>query len=221
MADDKTGRKRRSKGEQTRVVILEGALRVIAGEGLRGVTHRAVAAAAGVQLSLTTYYFRDINALVEEAFELFCVRSRPANEQIWAAIFAYLDGFSAGDLRRKPVREEIARELGARATEIIVGGVTGNPVGLRVEQVFFSSVLQSPSLRELAADHRQSLLTPLVQICRRFNRRDPELDGELLLDTITRLEYEALLLEPADIDTDHICRLLRRQIGWALGLQRA
>ena len=221
MADSKTGRKRRSKGEQTRLGILEGALRVIASDGLRGVTHRSVAAEAGVQLSLTTYYFRDINALIEEAFELFCDRSRPTNEQIWEGIFAYLDRFSAGDLRRASVREEITEALSTRATEILVEGVTGNPAGLRVEQVFFSSVLQSPSLRELAASHRKSLLVPLVEICRRFNRQDPELDGELLLDTITRLEYEALLLEPADIDRDHIRKLLRRQIGWALGLKRA
>ena len=221
MADSKTGRKRRSKGEQTRESILKGALSVIASDGLRGVTHRAVAAAAGVQLSLTTYYFRDINSLIEEAFELFCARSRPTNEQIWEDIFAYLDGFSASDLRRVSVREEIAEELSARATDILLGGVTGNPAGLRVEQVLFSSVLQSPSLRRLAASHRQSLLEPLVEICGRFNRKDPELDGELLLDTVTRLEYEALLLEPGDIDRNHIRKLLRRQIGWALALKRA
>ncbi len=221
MTEAARGRKRRSKGEQTRLVILEGALQIIAAEGLRGVTHRAVAAAAGVQLSLTTYYFRDINALIEEAFELFCERSRPTNEQIWADIFGYLDRFSAAELRKTAVRERLADDLSAQATDVLVGGVLDNPVGLRVEQVFFSSVLQSPSLRELANGHRQSLLNPLVAICRRFNRKDPELDAELLLDTMTRLEYEALLLDPADIDRVHIRALLRRQIGWALGLKRA
>jgi DNA-binding transcriptional regulator YbjK len=221
MSQAKTGRKRRSKGEQTRLGILEGALSIIASEGLRGVTHRAVAAAADVQLSLTTYYFKDINALIEEAFELFCERSRPTNEQIWTDIFSYLERFTAGDLRKTAVRERLADDLSERATDILVGGVRESPEGLRVEQVFFTSVLQSPSLTEMAREHRQSLLDPLVEICRRFNRQDPELDAELLLDTITRLEYEALLLDPADIDTVHIRKLLRRQIGWALGLKRA
>ena len=214
-------RKRRSKGEQTREVILDGALRVIARDGLRGVTHRAVAAEAGVQLSLTTYYFKDIGALILEAFELFCVRSRPTNEQIWGEIFAYLDGFSGTELRKTPVREAIAQHLSQRATDILLGGVLENPEGLAVEQVFFTSVLQSPSLRELAAAHRASLITPLVEICRRFNKQDPELDAQLLLDTMTRLEYEALSVEPEDIDRDHIHKLLRRQIGWALGLKSA
>lgn len=221
MTGTQAGRKRRSKGEQTRLGILEGALGVIAREGLRGVTHRAVAAQAGVQLSLTTYYFRDIDSLIEEAFALFCERSRPTNELIWAEIFAYLERFTAAELRTTAVREKVAAGLSKRATDIIVQGILDNPDGLRVEQVLFSSALQSTSLRQLASDHRQSLLTPLVAICRRFNRQDPELDAELLLDTMTRLEYEALLIEPGKIDRTHIRRLLRRQIGWALGVRRA
>lgn len=221
MANTQTTRKRRSKGEQTRLGILEGALGVIAREGLRGVTHRSVAAAAGVQLSLTTYYFKDIDALVEEAFALFCERSRPTNEQIWQDIFAYLERFSATELRKSAVREKVAAGLGSKATDIIVQGILDNPDGLRVEQALFSSALQSAALRQLASRHRQSLLTPLVDICRRFNRQDPEVDAELLLDTMTRLEYEALLMEPDAIDRAHVRRLLRRQIGWALGVRHA
>jgi DNA-binding transcriptional regulator YbjK len=221
MIQAKNNRKRRSKGERTRLGILEGALRVIADEGLRGVTHRAVAAQAGVQLSLTTYYFKDIHTLIEEAFELFCQRSRPTNERIWSGLFAYLDRFPTGELRKTAVREKIAEHLSQAATDILVEGVLHNPDGLKVEQALFSSVLQSPSLREIAAKHRLSLLAPLVEICRRFNRHDPELDAELLLDTMTRLEYEALLREPDDIDREHIHRLLRRLSGWALGLRRA
>lgn len=213
------GRKRRSKGEQTRELILDGALRVIAREGLRGITHRAVAAEAGVQLSLTTYYFKDIGSLIQETFELFCARSRPTNEQIWGEIFTYLDSFSSTELRKTAVREAIATHLSQRATEILLAGIIDNPVGLAVEQIFFTTVLQSPSLRELASVHRQTLLAPLVEICRRFNKRDPELDAQLLLDTMTRLEYEALAVGLDTVDKDRMRRLLRRQIGWALGLK--
>jgi DNA-binding transcriptional regulator YbjK len=214
-------RRRRSKGEQTREVILEGALRVIAREGLRGVTHRAVAAEANVQLSLTTYYFKDIAALIEQAFELFCDRSQLNNEEVWSSVFNYLEAFGAADLRKTATRERICDELAGMAAGILVENVLRRPDGLAVEQVFFSSVLQASSLRERAQSYRQSLLTPLIQICRRFNRVDPELDAELLLDTMTRLEYESLLVAPGAVDRNRIERLLRRQIGWALGLKRA
>lgn len=214
-------RKRRVKGEQTRRAILEGALRVIAREGLRGVTHRAVAAEAAVQLSLTTYYFNDINALIGQAFELFCKRARPANEQMFQELAALLDHYSARDLRRTSVRQEIARAFARRACEELMENVKYRPEGLAIEQVFFSTVLQEPALSALAASYRRSMLAPLTGICRRFNRVDPEVDAELLLDTMTRLEYQALLVEPDIIDRDHIETLLRRQLGWALGLRRA
>ncbi len=220
-AAEKKDRKRRSKGEQTREVILDGALRVLARDGLRGVTHRAVAAEAGVQLSLTTYYFKDIDALIEQAFELFCERARPTNEQIWATLFDYLDRYTAAEMRKTSVREQICLDLAHMATDIILQGVTETPEGLAVEQVFLSSVPQAANLREMAAQHRQSLLNPLVRLCSLVNKRDPEIDAALLLDTMTRLEYEAILLAPEDIDREHIARLLRRQIGWALGLKRA
>jgi DNA-binding transcriptional regulator YbjK len=220
-ADDQTPRKRRSKGEQTRQHILEGALAVIARDGLRGVTHRAVAAAAGVQLSLTTYYFRTIDTLIEQAFELFCERSRPVNEKIWQELNNYLDDYSQADLRRKAVRESICADLSLRATEILVDGASNHPQGLAVEQVLSTAAQQTPGLRDLAASHRRSLLNPLVELLRRFNQVDPEIDAELLLDTLTRLEYEALLVDRRHIDRGHIERLLRRQIGWALGLKRA
>ncbi|MEE4191591.1 MAG: TetR family transcriptional regulator [Halieaceae bacterium] len=218
---EKKDRKRRSKGEQTREMILDGALRVLARDGLRGVTHRAVAAEAGVQLSLTTYYFKDIDALIEQAFELFCERARPTNENIWTTLFDYMDRYSPAELRKNAVRERICADLADMATDIILQGVAEKPEGLAVEQVFLSSVPQAENLREMATQHRQSLLNPLVRLCSLVNKRDPEIDAALLLDTMTRLEYEALLLAPEEIDRDYIARLLRRQIGWALGLKRA
>ncbi len=214
-------RKRRSKGEKTREAILEGALRVIGREGLRSVTHRAVAAEAGVQLSLTTYYFKDIDALMAEAFELFCSRAQANNEKIWQDLFDYLDQYKPAELRKNTVREKICRDLAERATNTLLRGVADNPEGLAVEQVFFTNIRQASSLRSLAAEHRQSLLNPLIELCRRFNRQDPEVDAALLLDTLTRLEYEALMMDPDAIDRDRMERLLRRQIGWALGLKRA
>jgi DNA-binding transcriptional regulator YbjK len=47
-----------------RAEILDGALVVLAGHGMRGLTHRAVDAAAGVPAGSTSYYFRSRAALV-------------------------------------------------------------------------------------------------------------------------------------------------------------
>lgn len=212
---------RRAKGKKTRRKILEATLEVIAGEGIRGVTHRAVAAEAGVQLSLTTYYFKDIEELIKEAFQLFCERMRPDLASMWADIFAYLDRIPAAELRRKATREQVCERLTRMAGDYLVTQILHKPTGLAVEQIFFSEARLSPDLRRMGAEHRAQLLQPLVQLCRYFNRRDPEIDAELLLDTITALEYQGAGRPREELDRQRVNDLLRRQLGWIMGLKRA
>ncbi|MDZ7782168.1 MAG: TetR family transcriptional regulator [Halioglobus sp.] len=213
-------RVRRAKGEQTRLKILQAVLEVIAREGMRGVTHRAVAAEAGVQLSLTTYYFRDIEEVIYEAFCYFSRQSRPDLDVLWGEVFAYLDGFSAAQLRRAAVRETICEELAQRAADYMTAQIVDKPVGLAVEQILFTHTRLSDRLRRIGEVHRRHLLEPLETLCSRFNSDDPQIDAELLLNTITMLEYQALSIPRDRIDRQHLLRLLRRHIGWVLGLKR-
>lgn len=52
-----------------RAAILDAALRVLADSGMRGLTHRAVDAAADLSPGSTSYYFRSRSALVEGCLE--------------------------------------------------------------------------------------------------------------------------------------------------------
>ena len=219
--DSGTTRKRRSKGEQTRVRILEAAQEAIAELGLRGVTHREVARRADVQLSLTTYYFRDIEELIREAFVLFSTRSRPNYETVWSEVFDYLESFTRSGLRRNAVKVQVCEGLAQRATDYLVSRVMENPVGLSVEQTLFTAARQEPALRRLADEHRANLLKPLIELCGHFNRIDPETDAELLLDVMTTIEYATLTTAAEELDTERLLTLLRRQIGWTIGLKRA
>ena len=216
----RTQRTRRAKGEQTRAKILRAVFEVIAREGIRGVTHRAVAKEADVQLSLTTYYFRDIEAMIKEAFEQFSEHMRPDMDSMWETYFRFLEAYSAADLRKTAVREEIAGFLAGEASAYILSQVREKPVGLAVEQIFFTEARLSKELREVGEAHRRTLLEPLVRMCRYFNKVDPEIDAELLLDTITSMEYQALGTPAAQVDDELVHRLLKRHIGWILGLKQ-
>ena len=68
----------RESGKQRRLEIIEAALRVIARDGLRAVSHRAVAAEAAVPLAATTYYFHDLADLIAESF-LYWSSAQQAN----------------------------------------------------------------------------------------------------------------------------------------------
>jgi DNA-binding transcriptional regulator YbjK len=56
---------RRARGEASRQAILDATVRVIAAGGLTSVTHRAVAAEAGVSTASTTYHFATLDDLLQ------------------------------------------------------------------------------------------------------------------------------------------------------------
>jgi AcrR family transcriptional regulator len=54
---------------ERRTEILDAALRVLAAQGMRGLTHRAVDAEIGIAAGSTSYYFRSRSALVAGCVE--------------------------------------------------------------------------------------------------------------------------------------------------------
>jgi len=74
-------RARSDAGEERRLAILEAAVRLLAGEGHAGLTHRRIAREAGVPLAATTYYFTSKDALLEEALRLVAARELRTLEQ--------------------------------------------------------------------------------------------------------------------------------------------
>lgn len=77
------------KGEARREALLDAALRVLERDGSSGVTHRAVAAEAGVPVASATYYFATLDDLYVSALQ------RATREQV--ALFA---GIGEHDARK-------------------------------------------------------------------------------------------------------------------------
>ncbi len=204
----------RPRGERTRRKILNATLNVIAKEGVRGTTHRAIAREAGVQLSLTTYYFRDLNELISLAFRTFMDRDYGTVTEQWDKAFRYLDQFSPPDLADPEARRRIVDYCTKRIVDHVRHGLTRHPEGLAVEHHFFYEALNDPTMQELSDLHRSRLLEPMVRFCEYFNAADPETDARLLFGTITRLEYQALPSVPNDVDYKSIRNEIRRIVGW-------
>ena len=66
--------RRDPRGELRRAELLEAAIHLIGAHGLDGVTHRAVAAEAGVPAASTSYYFRSKDELIDEALRTLAER---------------------------------------------------------------------------------------------------------------------------------------------------
>jgi DNA-binding transcriptional regulator YbjK len=68
-----------------RAQILDAAIAVLGRQGVRGVTHRAVDAAAGVPLGTTSNYFRTRDALLDAVVDRFVERERAAFDDLASA----------------------------------------------------------------------------------------------------------------------------------------
>lgn len=80
--------RRLAKGGERRERIAAAVIEVIAAHGVRGVTHRRVAQAAGVPLGSTTYYFATLDDLLLAGLELAAERNIRLLEGVAPAIAA-------------------------------------------------------------------------------------------------------------------------------------
>lgn len=71
-----------AKNETRRRSIADAALAVLAAEGARGLTHRAVDGVAGVPVGTTSNYFRSRDALIEGLVERIGERLAPSAEDL-------------------------------------------------------------------------------------------------------------------------------------------
>jgi DNA-binding transcriptional regulator YbjK len=222
-ADEVTYRGRRTLragAEQRRRAILEAALRLIVREGVRAVRHRAVAKEAGVPLSATTYYFRDIDELIADTFTLF-VENGMAQviDPAWVSIYQLVGQYSSEQLRDPAVRAALAPQLANLAADFATRELTEHRDHLLAEQAFLQAAILDPRLREPARLFRERILAGLEQFCARLGSTHPRLDAELIHQTFLQLEYEHLLREPGDIDRARLVEVLGHRLRLVMGVQ--
>ena len=216
---EQTPVKRRSKGERTKKLILESAISILAEQGIKGTTHRAVAAHANIQLSLTTYYFKDIQELVQQAFELNSQNVARVTENLWQPILALVAIQSKVALRRVSLRIELQEELTDLLQTMIRLNIDRNRKQLIVEQQLFNESQVSLSLRPLAQKHYETLLKPCKQLCQYFSKDIVNVNAQMLLILIQQTQYRQLLLERATIDSHEMRTLLQQTLAIVLAIK--
>ena len=139
--------------------LRSAAAAVLLSHGFDAVTHRAVAASAGVPLSSVTYYFADRDDLVRQALE-------HAGRTWLTSARAAVDALPA----RLTSRAAVARAVLA----VAVGDA--EDLGSLYERYVHAS--RSPRLRDVVADLDRELTTLLGEVLRRSGR---SADGARLL----------------------------------------
>ena len=153
----------RTGSEQRRRLILEAALRIVVREGVRGIRHRAIAKEAEVPLAATTYYFKDIEELINDTFTLYAEQALAVVNQFSMRLYEPdNDGVSFTDLLgSSDVKPEVVADI---MTDYVIEQITKHRDSLIAEQAFRYEAILSPRLRLLGRAHKEALVGKLAEI---------------------------------------------------------
>jgi DNA-binding transcriptional regulator YbjK len=132
-APSRRGASDRPRGEARRAAITEAALTVIARVGPDNLTHRAVAAEAGLPLAATTYWFSNKEDMVRAALEHAAERD-----------IAYWERL------RDASRDWTADTLAAELTTVIEDSCTTRRACAVVDCALWLEAVRRPELRDVA-----------------------------------------------------------------------
>ncbi|MEU1169428.1 TetR/AcrR family transcriptional regulator [Streptomyces microflavus] len=129
---------------ERRTRIIDAALRVIAADGIAGLSHRTVAAEADVPLGSTTYHFGSLDELLTAAL-------RRSNENFAQA------------LRDSEVcaEEETGAGLADELTRVLGEWFAGERGAIELEYELYLAALRRPALRPVAAEWTESAVEVL------------------------------------------------------------
>ena len=211
--------RQRSKGELTREKILLATIEVLANNGIKGTTHRAIAQHAGIQLSLTTYYFKDINQLVQAAFQLNSEYLRSKTSEIVGSVYYTLKNIDKNDLRKVSVKTDLCEKLSQMTANYLFTNVQQEAVYIAVEQLMNTTVKVNPKLKEIAKEHEISEMKPFTELASFFNKKDPDIDAQMMRTVFSQLQYHQLSLTPDERSIEPMMKAIRKLLGWIMGLK--
>ncbi len=179
-----------------RTALLDAALEIVGTEGMRGLTHRAVDAAAGVPAGSTSNLFRTREALISGIVERFVARERAMATGPYDAIDPSPDGVANAFGRF------VQRALGP-----------DRPVTLARYAILVETA-QNPVLREGLASGADQVDRWTLDIITRAGSQHPERDLGVLANYVTGLLLHELALPSPDLDAAARVRTLIDTLGW-------
>lgn len=191
------GRKAAREGsEQRRLAILRAALRVVARDGVRGVRHRAVAAEAGVPLSATTYYFKDIHDLLADAFTLYAKESMEGYiDPFWNRANLWLSAYPEGVRDHPDQLPEVVGHLAGMGADYVFMRLESLRDNVVIDNAFRYAALTDERMHALALQHDQRLQGNFIRLLESLGARDADLAARSMMCLVRRLEFDGMLGE--------------------------
>ncbi len=202
----------RAKSETRRRLILEAALRVIAKEGVRAIRHRAIAKEANVPLAATTYYFKDIDELIIDAFTLY---TEKALEEVTRFSHEFEKPFKQILSNKKYLEKDNIKVLMQLVTEQITQYIQKQieqyHTMLIIEQAFRYEAILNERINELVKIHQQVLTEHIERFFELLDFAHPKEDATIVLALFHALEYRQLL-NKKPMDSQELSLIIARYL---------
>ncbi|MGI5292030.1 TetR/AcrR family transcriptional regulator [Nonomuraea polychroma] len=172
------------------IALLESAMAIVAAEGLRGLTHRAVDGHAGVPPGSTSYYFRTRQALLQAMAEFIAEQEQR-------------------DIAQASVSAELAAEPMHRQAADVIAGVLAHWLGparqrTKARLEIWLVAAEQPELRQALAGIREGFLDNGRVLLQSMGSAAPEEGAYLILAMFEGIAYDGVTrqsTEPPNRDT--------------------
>lgn len=195
----RTSKKKRAAAEpeRRRTEIADAALAVLAAEGSRGLTHRAVDEAAGLPSGSTSNHFRTREALLEAAARRHIELDLPSPEAV--------EALTGNDdvLTRKQVKALILGTL-----EPVLAAKARPLLAARYELTLEAT--RRPALHEVMDESRRRLTELAAIVLRRGGCSDPESHARQLITLLDGVSVDQLQATTPTLNRANIEQLLDR-----------
>lgn len=182
--------------DDVRAHLLDAGLEVVADQGLGGLTHDAVDAAAGVAAGSAREAFPTQQALVEGVTERCIEREAQMVTGPQGGFEASPDGF--------------AQALG----RFVVRALDGDRTVTLARYALQAEAARTPALRSFYAVGADEVDTWAVDLVRRAGSPHPERDLGIVANYVTGLIFHELALPTPDLDAAGRVRTLIDALGW-------
>jgi DNA-binding transcriptional regulator YbjK len=195
--------RRDPRGELRRAELLEAAIHLIGDQGLDAVTHRAVAAAAGVPAASTSYYFRSKDELIDEALRTLAEREIERLRERRAAM-----GDAVADL------EATTAALTAWIEEQMT---PAGRVAMLAQYQLQLEAARRPEARAILAAWKEGTDDLAETAMRSLGAADVETSGILLVCAIDGLRLRLLASAHAPLRGDELRAVIRALLAGLVG----
>jgi DNA-binding transcriptional regulator YbjK len=179
------------RGEARRQALLDAAVRLLARDGARGVTHRAVAREAGTTHGAPRYWFSTRDELLDEALRHIAARQVAAVEKV-------LDETAESDP---------ARRVG-RLAHHIAGPLAGERDATVARYELFLEAARRPQLRPALQEWGDAYRRVFEAELTAAGSANPDVDADLLLNLINGLLLAQLATPREDFEHAVLCPAL-------------